>query len=297
MQEQEEPKKRKTPSKDKATAPGVISAGACDKGTVPSSHPVEVSIEPLKVIDTSRPVLFVSGSPFGASPDLIKELAPHAGYIIALDSGGDKLKAAGLVPDLLLVDFDSITEDTLSHFKAEFVPLRGFDSYKNATDVELGIEELSSLGFRSVIATNVLGARSDHALGSLGALAGAALDRGMQILLRDNSEACFFVSSNAPDKMLQLEYEDETLVSATSFVAGQKSSIHPPCLPLRRPKHVSLISWGGQVTVSLKGTEWELDHHDLGPFSALGVSNKLVAPTLQLTVHKGNGTVLLLLTC
>jgi len=202
----------------------------------------------------------------------LRELVSQTDFTLALDSGADFLTAAGLVPDLLLGDFDSISQDGLARLEASGVPVARHDAYKNATDVELGIEELYLRGYRRFIATNVLGARTDHALGSLAALAEAAFNRGMQVTLRDERETCYFVSGTTEDKVLELEFLEQP------------------------PSYVSLISWGGPSTVSLKGTEWELDHFTLTPYSARGVSNELRSSVLHLEVHKNSATVLLLLT-
>ncbi|MDR2035994.1 MAG: thiamine diphosphokinase [Coriobacteriales bacterium] len=241
--------------------------------------------------------LLVSGSPVGVSPDLLHDLAAAAEFILALDSGGDQLAAAGLLPDLLLGDLDSLSQNTLTYFEKNDVPVQAFDSYKNATDLELGIEELSARGYQRIVATNIAGGRTDHMLGSLGALAHAAGEKGMQVAYRDNREACFFVSGaqNTETKVLELEFQKGDLVAIESFEAGQVSKLQPPFFSLAAPAHISLIAWGGPATVSLRGTEWELDHHTLSPSSALAVSNVARCPKLRLEVH-GTGTVLLLLT-
>jgi len=240
--------------------------------------------ETIPLGDTTRPgetggrfsclttvALIVSGSPEGVSTKLLRELVSQTGFTLALDSGAELLAAAGLVPDLLLGDLDSITPESLARLEASGVPVLKHDAYKNATDVELAIEELYTRGFRRFIATNVLGGRTDHALGSLAALAEAAFNRGMEVTLRDEHEACYFVSGSAQDEVLELEFSEGL------------------------PSHVSLISWGGPSVVSLKGTEWELDRFSLSPYSARGVSNELRSPHLRLEVHKGSATVLLLL--
>ncbi|MCL2529093.1 MAG: thiamine diphosphokinase [Coriobacteriia bacterium] len=224
--------------------------------------------EPVK--DTVA--LMVSGSPEGVSPELLRMLVSQTDFVLALDSGAELLEAAGLAPDLLLGDFDSITADSLARLEASGVPVAKHDAYKNATDVELGIEELYARGYRRFIATNVLGGRTDHALGSLAALAEAAHNRGMEVSLRDEREACYFVSGTTTDRALELEFPPDAL-----------------------PSHVSLISWGGPSVVTLKGTEWELERFTLSPYSARGISNELRSPHLHLEVHKGSATMLLLL--
>lgn len=275
--------------------------------------------------------LFVSGSPVGVSAPLLKELAAQVDFILAVDGGAEQLVAADLVPDLLIGDFDSISQDTLARLKAEGVPMQSYNPYKNATDVELGVETLSTLGYKRLIATNVLGGRTDHALGSLGALAKAAHTCDMEVVVHDEHETCYFLSAGATTRVLELDFENSSELSSAapqcsrsgapirshqgaqnrsdwcaqgrsdwgepirSHQGAQSSARNLEQPPLLYPQHVSLIAWGGSVTVSLTGTEWELDHYELSPYSALGVSNFLRSAQLRLEVYEGSGTVLLLL--
>ena len=260
--------------------------------------------------------LLVSGSPAGVDACVLKELAARADFVLAIDAGAEQLAHANITPDLLVGDFDSLSQNTLAFFESEGVPLQSYDPYKNATDVELGVEVLSLRGYRRLVATNVLGGRTDHALGSLGALAWAAQSDAIEVALRDSKEVCYFVSSNASEKVLELHFEDGSgkgnhnlssslpgngqnyLSQNTNALSTDESSNKLPSLlfqPMPRPRHVSLIAWGGPVTVSLQGAEWPLDHHALSPNSARGVSNILRSSVLRLEVHDGTGTALLLL--
>jgi len=284
-----------------------------------NNQPENWTKHPDPSVLTQELALMVSGSPVGVSPELLHSLAPCAQFILALDAGGEQLAAAGLTPDLLLGDFDSINKDTLTSLENKGVSVQKYDAYKNATDVELGIEELYLRGYQRVIATNVLGGRSDHALGSLAALAEAAFHRGMELVAIDEKEACIFVAGGTQDKTFELEFEPvEESTKGTVLAHGDDprgqvprvisddprdlsprvvpvSQNRPFVLPLAFPANVSLVSWGGPSTVSLKGTEWELDHHVLSPYSARGVSNILRSSRLNLEVHKNSATVLLFL--
>ena len=288
----------------------------------------------IKVPDATA--LLVSGSPAGVSAPLLHWLAARSDFVLAVDSGAEQLAAAGILPDLLLGDLDSLSEKTFEYLKTKGVPLECFDMDKDATDLELGIEALSLRGYRRLIATNVSGGRTDHLLGSLGALASAAHDKGMQVAYFDEHEACYFVSSNATgfgfEQVLELSFGfGQTQESGSSLGQTQESGSGPgqaqePGLSLGRaaeldyatrlPRYLSLIAWGGPVTVSLQGTKWPLSHYELTPNSALGVSNTLNSPVsqheltsnsargasntsnspvIQLEVHEGDGTALLLL--
>lgn len=233
----------------------------------------------LDAQSTGKRALFVSGSPQGVSVDLLQALAGESDFILAVDAGANQLEAAGITPDLILGDFDSVDSAVLLRYEDKGVATESHDAYKNATDVELGIESLLQKGYTDLVASNVLGGRTDHALGSLGALAGAHTELGMHVVIRDDSELCFFLNSGPDNNHIELE-----LANLARYAVGTY------------PKQVSLVSWGGSTTVSLKGTEWELDHHELSPYSARGISNLWESGKLQLTVHEGSGTTLLLLT-
>lgn len=236
------------------------------------------------ILSEDTRALFVSGSPVGVSAPVLRKLAAQTDFILAVDSGANQLAAANLIPDLLIGDLDSVDQNILAHYKTSGVTIQSFDAYKNATDVELGIRTLEDLGLKKLVATNVLGGRTDHSLGSLAALAGAA-QRNLEIVLRDEYELCFFVDSKGKNRTCKLCFEEGSVPSKEKVFLG----------PLLRPRHISLVSWGGQVVVSFKGVEWELDHHMLSPSSARGVSNLVRKPCVELTAHEGEGVVLVLL--
>lgn len=271
--------------------------------------------------------LFVSGSPAGISPETLQDLAVHARFILAVDSGAHQVHAAGITPHLILGDMDSIDPSVLAHYKAEGVEVRCFDAYKDATDVELALEELIQRGYTHIIATNVLGGRSDHALGSLAALAKAAQE-GAAVMIHDQNELCFFLSAHKEEQVLELDFSRSSIprctlngqpnqwfnVSSqpsqsvdtyfqpsqsldTDFQSSQRfAEEHVSPASTALPQHVSLVSWGGTTVVSEEGLEWPLDHYKLESTSARGISNVARCSIMRISVHEGEGVALLLVT-
>jgi thiamine pyrophosphokinase len=211
-----------------------------------------------------RYALVVSGSPQGIAPELVARLAREAAFIVAVDSGGDVLCSAGFMPHLLLGDFDSIQHETLAACRAAGVELAAYDAHKDATDLEIALEELRRRQFSSVVATNVLGGRIDHELASLGCLAAAA-ERGAAIAIIEERQSGVFLNTEGVRDSLQLEFSQVALA--------------PSC--------ISLIPWGGKATVSISGVKWELDHAELAPSSSLGVSNVPVGKRVCVKTHAG----------
>ena len=78
--------------------------------------------------------------------------------VIAVDGGFASLEAAGCVPDLALGDFDSLG------FVPEGVPVKLFPAEKDASDMELALEEALTCGAGAVEVYGALGGRLDHTL-------------------------------------------------------------------------------------------------------------------------------------
>jgi thiamine pyrophosphokinase len=213
--------------------------------------------------------LVVSGSPRGVAPQLVSPLAEAAAFVMAVDSGAESVRAAGVVPDLLLGDFDSIGHETLACCRDAKVELVTHKSYKDETDLELALVELRRRGFRTVLATNALGGRVDHELAALGSLAAAA-DEGMTVAVVEAGEVCVFLSAAGGHAALRLD------------VSGK-----------RRPAYISLIPWGGEANASISGVEWELDHATLAPCSSRTISNVPTANQVTVEVHAGTLIVVL----
>jgi thiamine pyrophosphokinase len=212
--------------------------------------------------------LVVAGSPRCAAPGLVLGLAQEAGFVVAVDSGGEDLRSAGLVPQLLIGDFDSIGGDTLAALEAAGAEVMSFDAHKDATDFELALKELRSRGFVAVVATKVLGGRIDHGLAALACLAAAA-EAGTRVVIAEEDECCVFLSAKTGCR-LHLDF-----------------AAVPP------PRFISLIPWGGDVTVSISGVEWELEHARLPLNGSRGVSNVVVGEDVHIEAHQGTALVVL----
>jgi thiamine pyrophosphokinase len=170
-----------------------------------------------------------------------------------------------------LGDFDSIDPQTLVLLCADGVESMTYDTHKDSSDLELALSAVGKRGFATIIATNVLGGRSDHELAALGNLAAFA-EQGATVVLVEDDESCVFLSASQGCGKGALELD----VSSTPA-----------------PSFISLIPWGGEAVVSIRGVEWELDHATLAPASSRGISNVAVAKRVAVVVHEGAVIVVL----
>lgn len=98
------------------------------------------------------------------SPEYLKKLSSDSDFVICADGGYDKAKSAGVKPDVLIGDMDSVE---CLDFDGEIYT---FPSEKDETDCELAIRFAIEKGADEVILTCALGGRYDHALANLSLL-------------------------------------------------------------------------------------------------------------------------------
>jgi thiamine pyrophosphokinase len=107
--------------------------------------------------------------------------------IIAADGGARHCRLLGLSPDILIGDFDSLTEDEVQQFSATGAQVIHHPIRKDYTDLELALRHAHSLGIQEVTVLAALGARWDQTLANL--LLPAAPDlKDLTIRLLDGSQ-------------------------------------------------------------------------------------------------------------
>lgn len=196
----------------------------------------------------SRPACFI----FGAGPFFGLSARPAPGdLILAADGGYRHCRAAGIVPDLLLGDFDSLADLPVD------VPRHTFPVEKDDTDTMLAIKYGLDQGYRTFHLYGGTGGRMDHTLANLQALAYLA-QRGARGYLYDET----YVSTALWNDRLTL--------------------------PARAEGIFSLFCLGPEAQgVSIRGAQYPLEHAPLSPFFPLGVSNHFQGEPVEIQVTDG----------
>ena len=206
--------------------------------------------------------LLVAAAPVAGSVDLVARLAAESDFVIAVDGGGGVCFDAGVHPDVVLGDFDSLSPQALDRLRAAGSRIVEFPADKNQTDLELALEVARSHGAESVMVTAAASGRLDHTLGALGALAGAADLRPELIEPSMNA----YVLGETGRRDLDVGH-----VGAT----------------------ISLIAWGGSCSVTVSGVRWPLKSHPLSADSGLGISNIVTADEAHVEIESGRLLVIL----
>lgn len=189
----------------------------------------------------------------GAAPTQLPAIQKRpSDLLIAADGGLDTCRKAGLVPDLIVGDFDSLgavpTEKNVVMLPVE----------KDDTDTAHALALAEERGFRRFVIFGALGgSRMDHSFANF-ALAASAAKAGSR---------CWLVEKN-------------TIVTAITdgecrFPAGMQGD-------------VSVFPFGGAAKgVTEEGLKYTLHHADLAGDCALGVSNSFTGDTANIRVEDG----------
>ncbi len=180
----------------------------------------------------------------------------EASFIIGADGGACHLRRFGIMPHLLLGDFDSISKDDYEYFAGSGTEVIKYPPEKDMTDTELAIEAASQRGFRKIIIIGGLGTRMDHSLSNIFILK-SMFDRGLKGIIADERN--------------EIEIIDHTAL------LKRENGVKVTLLPLT-PKVEG---------VTTEGLYYPLNNATLHMGSTRGVSNEFACETARVTVKKG----------
>ena len=203
--------------------------------------------------------LIVSGG--NATDEFVSEIVKHGGYdvVMAVDSGMEYLYRAGVLPDIIVGDLDSVSSETLDYFREqEQIEMCVLNPEKDDTDTEHAIREAIRRGASKISIIAGTGKRLDHVLGNITML-GIGLQENVSMCLVDENNRIQMIDGNT-----------------TLRKAGQYG------------RFVSLIPWSDEVVgVTLKGFKYPLSDYTMDKFSSLGISNEIVDEEAEISLTSG----------
>jgi len=188
------------------------------------------------------PLVMVGGGPVSAA--LLRRVARPGYGLVGADSGGDTILAAGLVPDAVIGDLDSVADAAAFGPETRVIRL----AEQQTTDFE---KALYSTDAPLTLALGMTGGRLDHTLAALHALAHYAPLR--RIVLMDGEDLAIAVSGD-----IGLEAPEGTRVSVyplgrTAF-AGSDGLAYPLDGLVMEPGlkiGTSNVATGGRIAIRL----------------------------------------------
>ncbi len=186
------------------------------------------------------------------NPKKLLEYADASDYIICADAGYDLAKAVGIVPDILVGDFDSLSEEPADFLRKVKLPVE-----KDETDTLYALRFAFSKGATNIVLYGGIGTRFDHSYANV-CLLQHAMVRDISMVVTDGSTEIYLT-----DSKLSLTDKKGCTVSLYAF---------------------SDICEG----VSLKGFYYPLDNAFLEKYDIIGTSNVITDDVAEISVSCGN---------
>ncbi len=183
-------------------------------------------------------------------------------FVICADGGLEKVNRLGLVPNLILGDFDSVDSSVLEYYKKLHIETVKFPSDKDYTDMELAVEYAVKSGFKELILTGATGTRLDHTLANI-LLLEKYNNQGINIKIIDNNNYISIISDNSDIKIENKKDYFVSLVPVTEMLEG----------------------------LTLNGFKYPLENVKVQRGTALLISNEIIQDEGRITLKKGTALI------
>ena len=204
--------------------------------------------------------MVLAGQP--PSDELITWRMEEADYSIAVDGGYLSFRQAGLVPDTLIGDMDSLSDE--EHPGSEFPELKVMHLHEqDSTDFEKALNWIQvNTNIKKLIILGGLGKRTDHLTTNL--LVASVADQSLEITFDDDQEWMRRVTPSCP------------------------LSLHG-----RKGANLSILPLCESSGVTTKGLQWELNSENIGGSKIVGQSNRCKSDLVEIKCETGNFFVFL----
>jgi thiamine pyrophosphokinase len=182
---------------------------------------------------------------------IVKKLATLSDLIICADGGANWARKIHIRPDIILGDFDSITDKTKIHFQNVSQVFMGD---QNNTDLEKAIQFCIDEKITLAFVVGAFGDRLDHVTGSLG---------------------CF----KKYGRFIDLIFFDK--IGTVSLIKNKVS------LNMRKGEKISLIPLNRCRGVTTKNLKYTLTNDSLELGVHEGISNEAVSQQVSISVKSG----------
>ena len=179
--------------------------------------------------------------------------------VIAVDRGLNAAWALGIVPDVIVGDFDSADPAALADFRRrEHIVWEVHQPEKDDTDTELAIKRAAAMGAGYIALLGATGGRLDHLLGNIHLLY-PCLQRGVEACILDPGNKLYLIDGERRFKRREVWGTYISFLPLTEEVKG----------------------------ITLRGFKYPLTDKDIAIGTSLCISNELAADEAVITLQDG----------
>ena len=192
----------------------------------------------------------------GPSSDM---MLPQVDYLIGVDRGASTLLENGFIPNEIIGDFDSVTEEEFIQLTKLIPKYERVSSIKDETDTDLALNRAVQLTPSEVFVTCVTGGRLDHQ---------EAAFRAVQRFQIKHPDITFHIINK--QNTIQYLLPGEHILRPDGF------------------KYVSFFAISETIqAVSLKGVKYETDQICMIPTSTIFTSNEIIEDNASISLSNG----------
>ena len=178
--------------------------------------------------------------------------------VIAADGGASQCLKIGIIPQLVIGDFDSLSDKEIATLDVKGVELIKYPLDKDETDLELALDYAVNLGATRMTLYGILGGRWDMTFANILLLA-APRYAGISFRIIDGNTTAYILRGG---ETLKFEGHPGATVSA---------------IPLNRTAN----------GITYQGLQWPLNNATLNFGTPQGVSNVMTTTNAQITLEDG----------
>lgn len=200
--------------------------------------------------------IIIAGGDFDISSVSAEKLKSEAELIICADRGLKYADEMGLVPDILIGDFDSYIDEV--HFDGEIIRTV---PEKDDTDTIMAVRLAISRGVRRIILYGALGGRFDHSIANIQTLLFAS-EQGCEMTIADSSD------------IISLQGE---------------GTAEYPC---KEGYYFSVFALSESIFIKeLSGVKYPLENYTMKQSFPIGVSNEITSEKAVLAIKEGTALI------
>ena len=193
--------------------------------------------------------------------EVLKKIKEKSDILICADGGAKHLYKAGLMPNVIVGDLDSIDKETLEYYNKLKVQFYKFPSEKDKTDTEIAIDYAIEKNVSEIILLGVTGTRLDHTIGNI-MLLFRLLNQNIKARIVDEHNEIYITDGD-----LKLEKEDGVFVSIIPIYKDAKE-------------------------VTLKGFKYETNKLEFKLGTTIGISNEIISEYGNINIKDGTCLVI-----
>ena len=138
-----------------------------------------------------RAIIFANGE--FPDPTIAQDLLRPGDLVIAANGGTQHALAAGVIPDVIIGDLDSLSPEAQTRVEATGSRIIRFSPHKDETDLELALQYATHEGATEIVVLAALGGRLDQTIANLSLLAMPELN-GIATRVVEGSQTAFLLS-------------------------------------------------------------------------------------------------------